>query len=107
MEDQRYDRQSERGKAAGSQNRFWMGVLTGALVMAFVGLIIPHMTRKLADNDYRKLLPLCFLGGSVLMVWADLAARLVNQPYETPVGLITSVLGVPVFLWMIRKEKNQ
>ena len=41
------------------------------------------------------------------MVWADLAARLVNQPYETPVGLITSVLGVPVFLWMIRKEKNR
>ena len=81
--------------------------VAGAGNIAFVGLIIPHMTRKLADNDYRKLLPLCFLGGSVLMVWADLAARLVNQPYETPVGLITSVLGVPVFLWMIRKEKNQ
>ena len=44
MEDQRYDRQSERGKAAGSQNRFWMGVLTGALVMAFVGLIIVGMS---------------------------------------------------------------
>ena len=81
--------------------------VAGAGNIAFVGLIIPHMTRKLADNDYRKLLPLCFLGGSVLMVWADLAARLVNQPYETPVGLITSVLGVPVFLWMIRKEKNR
>ena len=44
MEDQRYDRQSERGKAAGNQNRFWMGVLTGALVMAFVGLIIVGMS---------------------------------------------------------------
>ncbi len=44
MEDQRYDRQSERGKAAGSQNRFWMGVLTGALVMAFAGLIIVGMS---------------------------------------------------------------
>lgn len=44
MEDQRYDRQSERGKAVGSQNRFWMGVLTGALVMAFVGLIIVGMS---------------------------------------------------------------
>lgn len=75
--------------------------------IAFVGLIIPHMIRKMFDNDYRRLLPLSFLGGGVLMVWADLAARLANQPYETPVGLFTSILGVPVFLWMIRKEKSR
>lgn len=75
--------------------------------IAFVGLIIPHMMRKIFDNDYRKILPLSFLGGSVLMVWADLAARLANQPYETPVGLFTSILGVPVFLWLIRKEQSR
>lgn len=75
--------------------------------IAFVGLIVPHMIRKIFENDYRKILPLSFLGGSVLMVWADLAARLANQPYETPVGLFTSILGVPVFLWLIRKEKSR
>ncbi|MBS7008817.1 FecCD family ABC transporter permease [Anaerostipes sp.] len=75
--------------------------------IAFVGLIIPHMVRKMFCHDYRSLLPLSFLGGSVLMVWADLAARLANQPYETPVGLFTSIIGVPVFLWMIRKETSR
>ena len=75
--------------------------------IAFVGLVIPHMIRKIFDNDYRRMIPLSFLGGSVLMVWADLAARLANQPYETPVGLFTSILGVPVFLWLIRKEQSR
>ena len=72
--------------------------------IAFVGLIVPHIIRKLLGTDYRVLMPVSFLGGAMLVIWADVLARLVNQPYETPIGLFTSLVGVPLFIWMVRKE---
>lgn len=72
--------------------------------IAFVGLIIPHIIRKIFGQDYRIIIPLSFLGGAVLLIWSDIAARMVNIPYETPIGLFTSIIGVPCFLWMVRKE---
>ena len=72
--------------------------------ISFVGLIVPHILRKLIGQDYRKLMPLSFLLGATVVIWSDILARLVNQPYETPVGLFTSLVGVPLFIWMVRKE---
>lgn len=74
--------------------------------IAFVGLIVPHFVGKIVGTDYRKIMPISFLAGATLLIWADAAARLINQPYETPVGLFTSLLGVPFFLYMVRKEKG-
>lgn len=72
--------------------------------IAFVGLIVPHIIRKLLGTDYRVIMPVSFLGGAMLVIWADVLARLVDQPYETPIGLFTSLVGVPLFIWMVRKE---
>lgn len=72
--------------------------------IAFVGLIVPHIIRKMLGTDYRVIMPVSFLGGAMLVIWADVLARLVNQPYETPIGLFTSLVGVPLFIWMVRKE---
>lgn len=72
--------------------------------IAFVGLIIPHIVRRIVGLDYRYIIPLSFLAGATLLIWSDIAARMVNQPYETPIGLFTSLLGVPFFLWLVRKE---
>lgn len=72
--------------------------------VAFIGLIVPHIIRKLLGQDYRMIMPVSFLFGATLVIWADVLARLVNQPYETPIGLFTSLVGVPLFIWMIRKE---
>ncbi|MCU7209150.1 iron ABC transporter permease [Turicibacter sp. 1E2] len=72
--------------------------------IAFVGLIVPHIIRRWVGQDYRMIMPLSFLFGSTLVIWADVLARLVNQPYETPIGLFTSLVGVPLFIWMVRKE---
>ena len=72
--------------------------------IAFVGLIVPHIIRKLLGTDYRVIMPVSFLGGAMLVIWADVLARLVNQPYETPIGLFTSLVGVPLFIWRVRKE---
>lgn len=74
--------------------------------IGFIGLFIPHIIRKMTGNDYRILMPLSFLYGSVLLVAADIAARTISSPYELPVGLFTACIGVPVFLMLVRKERN-
>ncbi|KPC77271.1 ferrichrome ABC transporter permease [Thermoactinomyces vulgaris] len=83
-------------------------ILAGAAVsiagaIAFVGLMVPHMVRFLVGTDYRWIIPCSAIFGGVLMVLADTAARLVNAPYETPVGAIVSMVGVPFFLYLARR----
>lgn len=74
--------------------------------ISFIGLFVPHIVRKLIGGDYRILMPVSFLYGSVTLVFADLAARIFFAPYELPVGLFTAAVGVPFFLMLVRKEKN-
>lgn len=76
----------------------WCGVI------AFVGLIIPHLMRKYTDGTHRPLIAYCFVGGAILMVMADLAARLVMAPAELPVGIVTAIIGAPIFILLIRKQ---
>ncbi|WP_270164988.1 FecCD family ABC transporter permease [Paenibacillus sp. SYP-B4298] len=87
-------------------------VLAGAAVslvgsIGFVGLIIPHLTRFLVGVDYRWVIPCSAILGSLLMVTADLSARLVNPPAETPVGALIAVIGVPFFLYLARKQRRE
>ena len=74
--------------------------------IGFVGLFIPHIIRKIIGSDYRIILPLSFLWGSVVLVVADIFARMLMAPYELPVGLFTACIGVPVFLMLVRKENR-
>lgn len=74
--------------------------------ISFVGLIIPHVVRKLVGSNYKDILPLSFIFGSVLLVFSDILSRIVLPPYEMPVGIFTSIIGVPVFLLLIRKENR-
>ncbi|WP_028562028.1 FecCD family ABC transporter permease [Paenibacillus pinihumi] len=75
--------------------------------IGFVGLIIPHLTRFLVGVDYRWIIPCSAVLGGLLMLLADLAARLVNPPYETPVGALIAVIGVPFFLYLARKQRRE
>ncbi|RSL30293.1 iron ABC transporter permease [Salibacterium salarium] len=84
-------------------------LLTGAAVsvagsIGFIGLVIPHITRFLAGADYRWIIPCSAVLGALLLVLADLGARMVNAPYETPVGAVTALIGVPFFLYLARQE---
>ncbi|QOS80185.1 iron ABC transporter permease [Paenibacillus sp. JNUCC31] len=86
-------------------------ILAGAAVsvvgaVGFVGLIIPHLTRKLVGVDYRWIIPCSAVMGSLLLVFADLAARMINPPYETPIGALVALIGVPFFLYLARKERR-
>lgn len=87
-------------------------ILAGAAVSAvgavgFVGLIIPHLTRYLVGVDYRWIIPCSAVLGSLLIVLADIAARTINPPYETPIGALIALIGVPFFLYLARKERRE
>ncbi|WP_416151941.1 FecCD family ABC transporter permease [Salipaludibacillus sp. HK11] len=84
-------------------------LLTGAAVsvagtIGFIGLVIPHITRFLVGVDYRWIIPCAAVLGALLLVLADLGARMINPPFETPVGAITAMIGVPFFLYLARRE---
>lgn len=82
-------------------------VLTGSAVsvagaVGFLGLIIPHMARFIMGTDYRWIIPASAIFGALLLVLSDVVSRLINAPFETPVGAITSLIGVPFFLYLAR-----
>lgn len=71
--------------------------------ISFVGLIIPHLIKLVIPSNYKQILPLTILLGATFMVWVDLVCRTINPPYETPLSAIVSFIGLPVFLWLIRR----
>ena len=73
--------------------------------IAFVGLVIPHLVRLLVGPDHRWLLPLSAIGGAVLLLAADIVGRLVAKPEEIEVGIVTALIGAPVFIWIVRRQK--
>lgn len=74
--------------------------------ISFVGLIIPHFVRLFAGKNYKLLLPLTAFLGATFMLWVDVIARVIHPPAETPVSAIISLVGLPCFLWLIRKGKS-
>jgi len=76
-------------------------------IIAFVGLIVPHLTRLLWGPDYRRLLPLATLLGGSFLLAADTAARAVLSPRELPVGVVTSIVGAPFFLWLLHRARRR
>jgi iron complex transport system permease protein len=86
-------------------------VLAGASVsvigsVGFVGLIIPHLTRRLTGMDYRLIIPASAILGGILVVWADVFARIINPPTETPIGALIALVGIPFFLYLSRRERR-
>jgi iron complex transport system permease protein len=86
-------------------------VLVGVMVavsgaIAFVGLIVPHMCRMVVGADHRRLLLVSALGGATFLQLADLASRLVDKPREQPLSIVTAAVGVPFFLWLLRRESR-
>lgn len=74
--------------------------------IGFVGLIVPHMMRMLSGPDHRLLLPVSALAGAIFLVWADTLARVVLEPRELPIGVITAFVGAPFFAWLLRKHRR-
>ncbi|MBI5824033.1 MAG: iron ABC transporter permease [Chloroflexi bacterium] len=76
-------------------------------IIGFIGLVVPHVIRIWFGGDYRRLVPLSIIGGASALLVSDVVARIVLAPQEIPVGIITSLVGAPFFLWVLRTAKNQ
>ena len=75
-------------------------------IIGFVGLMSPHFVRILVGPRHRRLLPLSMLMGSTILLFADIVCRFAIAPSELPIGIITSVLGAPVFLTLLRRKRH-
>lgn len=84
-------------------------LVTGTMVafsgaIGFVGLMVPHMVRALAGSDNRRVLPLSALAGGLVLILADLVARLAAAPEDMPIGIVTGIVGCVAFIWIMRKR---
>ncbi len=73
--------------------------------IAFVGLVIPHMVRLVVGADYRWILPFSAVLGPVLLLGADIIGRIILPPSEVQVGIMTAVVGAPLFIWLVRRRR--
>lgn len=89
-----------------------IALVTGAAVafsgvIAFVGLVVPHALRLVMGPDHQRLLPASALGGGLMLIVADLLARTLVSPAELPVGVLTTLVGGPLFFWLLQRARLQ
>ncbi len=78
--------------------------VAAAGAIGFIGLMVPHIVRRLVGEDYRYVLPISALCGGLLLTYADVLARFIAYPYESPVGIVTALLGAPFFLYLAKRQ---
>lgn len=82
------------------------GAVAFSGIIGFIGLIVPHVFRLMGLSGYRKLLPASMLGGAILLVLADVVARVALAPQQLPVGIVTAMIGAPFFLWVLKRARS-
>ncbi len=85
-------------------------LLVGAMVavaggIGFVGLVIPHFARLVVGSVHRRVIPIAVFGGALFLLWVDVLARLIAPPQEIPLGVVTGVIGAPVFLLLMGRSR--
>ena len=75
-------------------------------LISFVGLVVPHVIRLVAGPNHRLLLPASALGGAILLLGADMIARVIVAPAELPIGIVTAFVGAPYFLWLLLRRSS-
>lgn len=75
-------------------------------IVGFVGLVVPHILRRLAGNDYRRLVPLSFLGGGLFLLLCDFISRILLYPSQLPVGVVSGILGGGLFVYLLLKSHS-
>ncbi|XOV78327.1 MAG: FecCD family ABC transporter permease [Aestuariibacter sp.] len=76
-------------------------------IIGFVGLVVPHITRILFGACHKTLMPICGVFGALLMVLADMLSRTLVYPFEIPIGIVTSAIGAPFFLYLIYMQRQR
>lgn len=76
-------------------------------LIGFVGIIVPHTVRMVANSSYRVVVPVSMISGAAFLILADVAARTIQSPAEVPIGVVTAVVGGPFFLFVLRSRRAQ
>jgi iron complex transport system permease protein len=76
-------------------------------IIGFIGLVVPHLGRMLTGPNHRTLLPLSVLLGALILLIADILARVLVAPLDMPVGIVTALLGAPFFIWLLIQQKGR
>jgi len=89
-----------------------VAIMTAVLVacygiIGFVGLITPHIARRLVGTNYKRLFPIATLLGSLFLVWADVLARILVKNAELPIGIFTALVGAPFFIYIVAKSRKE
>jgi iron complex transport system permease protein len=80
------------------------GAVATCGMIGFVGLIVPHVCRRLVGPDHRLLLPVAILAGGILLTLADVAARVASPQFPLPIGAVTALGGAPFFVYILRQR---
>lgn len=73
--------------------------------IGFIGLVVPHLARRIVGGAHRAVLPVSALIGAILLIWADILARTILAPQEMPIGIITALVGAPFLLILVRRMR--
>ena len=84
-----------------NQFLFYLPNVIVSVIIGFVGIIVPHIVRRMVGADHRLVLPASALFGATFLIVCDLIARTIVAPVEMPVGIITAIIGGPFFLWLL------
>ena len=76
-------------------------------IFGFVGLFVPHILRRIAGNDYRRLIPLSFLGGGIFLLLCDFISRILLYPSQLPIGVVSGILGGGLFVYLLLKSHSR
>lgn len=80
--------------------------VSGGGMIGFIGLVVPHFARRFVGSLHLRLLPLCGILGATTLTAADVVARIIARPYELPVGVVTALIGAPLFLWVMLQRRE-
>ena len=82
------------------------GVVSVSGLIGFVGIMVPHLVRLLAGSSYRLVLPLSLVVGAAFLILADIPGRMIEHGGETPIGVVTALLGAPMFIYVLRSRRS-
>jgi iron complex transport system permease protein len=88
---------------------FYTSIIIGICVsssgqIGFIGLMIPHFVRRFSGSLHQNLIPLCGIWGAIILILGDLGARILGGGYELPVGVLTALIGAPLFIFILSKR---
>ena len=100
-----YTQPIEAIEARTVEHREWLDQHVASGLIGFVGIMVPHLVRLVAGSSYRLVLPLSIVVGAAFLILADIPGRVLEHGGETPIGVVTALVGAPMFIFVLRSRR--